>query len=267
MEIIRVRSKNTLGIVGLLTGLPLYAGTMGEVDKPHSWFASIGTGYSWTLQPGIDNPNPSEWDFSAQGYDSPIGDRGFYTFAAGRHVQEYLDVSLSYLVHENFNYQKFQTGDSATPDFTGTARNRFFTLNNRSLLVNVFLHPAHYWANFTHFTLTPYVGAGIGYAYNKVNNFYTVATTTVDGTLIGSTDSVGTPIGKNSFACQGTAAINILSPQQSHFSLNTGYRYYYGGKFNGSSSIYTNANGFVAATPWSGSVQANQFFVEFQYNV
>lgn len=177
-----------------------------------------------------------------------------------------------YLVHENFNYQKYQSGNSATPDFTGSERNRYFNLNNRSLLVNGYIHPANSVASYANFALKPYIGAGIGYARNKVNNFYTVATTTVGGSTpgstanIGSTDSIGSPIGTNSFAWQGTAAVNILS-QDSHFSVNTGYRYYYGGKFNGSSRIYTNSGNFVPATSWSGTVQANQYFVEFQYKV
>ncbi len=260
-----MKINKKFGLLGLIASLPLYAGTMGELRPVFPWFASIGTGYSWTNKPGIQNPNPSEWDYAAQGYDAPIGNRGFYTFAIGKQFHDYMDVSLSYLVHENFNYQQFQSGTSDTPDFTGNQRNRFFTLNNRALLINGFLHPATFWAQLANIQFMPYVGAGVGYACNKVNNFYTVGNTTVAGVALGSTDSIGDPISKNSFAWQGTLGFNI-HPQQSHFSVNTGYRYFDGGNFNGSSNIYTNANGFVTATPWSGSVKANQFFIEFQYS-
>ena len=246
--------------------MPLYAGTMGESTATYPWFASIGTGYSWTNMPGIQNPDPSEWDYASQGYDSSIGNRGFYTFALGKQVHEYIDLSLSYLAHENFNYQQFQSGTSDTPDFTGNQRNRYFTLNNRALLINGFLHPTTSWAQLVNVKFMPYVGAGIGYANNKVNNFYTVGNTVVDGVAVGSTDSIGAPIDKNSLAWEGTLGLNIR-PQQSHFSVNTGYRYFDGGKFNGSTSIYTNDSGFVIAPPWSGSVKANQFFIEFQYSL
>lgn len=253
-------------IGGLLLSLPLYAGNMGTPVPMLPWFGAIGTGYSWTNMPGINNPNPSEWDESIQGYDAPLGNRGFLTFTLGKQVQEYIDLNLMYLMQENFNYQKYQSGSSATPDFTATQRTRFFTLNNKAILFNGVLHPAQYWTTYANTELRPYLGAGIGYAYNYVNNFYTVGNQVESPgePNVGSTDSIGTPIGTNSFSWQGTAALN-LRVQNSPFSINTGYRYFDGGKFNGSTQIYTNANGFVNATPWSGKVKANQFFVEFQY--
>lgn len=261
-----LKINKLLAALGLVTVLPLKAGTMGDTLPAYPWFASIGTGYSWTNLPGIDNPDPAQWDYASQGYDAPIGNRGFYTFAIGKQVHNYVDVSLSYLAHENFNYQQFQSGTSSTPDFTGNQRTRYFTLNNRALLINGFLHPARSWAQFINFELMPYVGAGIGYANNKVDNFYTIGNTTVSGVAIGSTDSIGDPNSKNSFAWQGTIALSIR-PQQSHFSLNTGYRYFDGGSFDGATSIYTNANGYVNADPWTGRVKANQVFVELQYTV
>lgn len=254
----------------LLVSLPLYAGTMGEVVPAYPWFASIGTGYSWTEKPGIDNPDPAFWDFSSEGYDSRLGDRGFYTFAIGKQVHDYIDISVSYLDHEVFDYQKFQTapaGTSGTPGFTGSARTRYFRLDNRALLVNGFLHPAQMWQNFAGFELTPFIGGGIGYARNQVRNFYTVGTTTAGpGIAVGSTTSIGGPANKNSFAWQGSVGLNI-KPQQSHFSVNAGYRYYDGGKFEGPTQVYTNTAGWLTSAPWSGRLKANQAFVEFQYTV
>ena len=51
-------------MLGLLGALPLHAGTMGEAVSKRPWFASIGTGYSWTNMPGIVNPNTSQWDYA-----------------------------------------------------------------------------------------------------------------------------------------------------------------------------------------------------------
>ena len=82
--------------LALLTSLPLYAGTMDDKINETPWYASIGTGYSWTLLPGINNPNTSEWDASVEGYNSSLGNRGFYTFEAGKQIQQYIDVSLLY---------------------------------------------------------------------------------------------------------------------------------------------------------------------------
>ncbi|KTC86976.1 outer membrane protein [Legionella brunensis] len=257
-----------LGLVALyISSLSLHAGTMGEVITTYPWFASIGTGYSWTEKPGIDNPNPAFWDFSSQGYDADLGDRGFYTFALGKQVHQYIDISLSYLNHEVFDYQKFQSSPpatSGTPGFTGSERTRFFSLSNRALLINGFLHPAQAWANFASISLNPFIGGGIGFAHNEVRDFHTVGTVNVAGVPIGSTTSIGGPTDKNSFAWQASAGFNFR-PSQSHLSVDAGYRYYDGGKFNGPSTVYTNSDGFATSTPWSGRLKANQVFVEFKY--
>ncbi|WP_419420759.1 outer membrane protein [Legionella sp. D16C41] len=246
--------------------LPLHAGTMGEPISPTCpWFASIGTGYSWTEKPGIKNPDPTFWDFANEGYDASIGDRGFYTFAVGKSIQEYIDVSVLYLNHEVFDYQKFQTGQSGgQTGFSGNARTRFFQLANRALLVNGFLHPDPYWSGFATIGITPFIGGGIGYAYNQVRHFQTVGTQVVDGTAIGSTTSIGSDTGHDSFAWQGSAGLSFRTTQ-SHLGVNLGYRYFDGGKFHGPSRIYANSDGFANGRSWRGHVKANQLFFEIQY--
>lgn len=258
--------KKTLSLLTLIASFPLSAGTMGEQFQQYPWFASIGTGFSWTQMPGIDNPNPSQWDQSNQGYDSSLGNRGFYSFAVGKQVYKYIDVSFSYLNSEPFNYQKFQTGISGTEGFTGNARTRYFNLDNRALLISGILHPDHSFYNLFSMGLTPFAGAGIGYARNQINNFYTVGTIVVNGTAIGSTSSIGNSVNNDSFAWQGSVGLNIR-PDISHVSVDVGYRYFDGGTFTGPTNIYSDSSGFVSATPWSGKLQANQAFVEFKYTV
>ena len=132
--------KKTSGFLALLSSLPLYAGTIGDNPLVNPWYGAIGGGYSWTLLPGINNPNPGEWDASAEGYNSSLGNRGFYTFEIGKQVQHYVDVSLMYLNHETFNYQMYQQGISNTEGFTGDQRNRFFNLNNRFHFIKIKLN-------------------------------------------------------------------------------------------------------------------------------
>lgn len=253
-------------LLALFASFPLYAGTMGSPVNEYPWFASIGTGYSWTEKSGITNPQPSFWDDAIQGYNGNLGNRGFYTFAVGKQVYRYIDLNLSYLDHENFNYQQFQTGGSSTPGFTGNARTRYFTLDNRALLISGSLHPAESIYSLLSLNFTPFVGAGIGYAYNQVRNFYTIGTATIDGVTVGSTTSIGNPANRNSFAWQGSVGLNI-QPQISHLSVDIGYRYFDGGKFNGPSTVYTNASGFLTGLPWLGRLEANQAFVAFKYTV
>lgn len=258
--------KKQLTYLALICSMPLYAGTMSEPNPAYSLFASIGAGYSWTELPGIVNPTLVDWDFSDQGYNGSLGDRGFYTFEVGKQVHHYVDVSILYLVHETFNYQMYQTNSLSGSGLAGSARNRYFNLNNRALLVNGFLHPEHSWYNVLTVAFTPFIGGGIGYALNQVTNFYNVGTEDVSGTMVGSITSVGNHVNKSSFAWQASAGLNI-KPQCDHLSFDVGYRYYDGGYFNGSTSIYSNVSGVVPVTPWSGQVQANQLFMDIKYTV
>lgn len=245
--------------------VPLYAGSIGSTMIENAWYGSIGTGYSWTRLPGINNPNPSDWDASAEGYDSSLGNRGFYTFEIGKEVQHYVDVSLMYLNHETFNYQMYQQGISSTAGFTGDKRNRYFNLNNRALLVSGFIHPDHDWYKIQTVSLSPFIGGGVGYALNQIDNFYTVGTTTVSGTTVGSTTSIGNPVSTNSFAWQASAGLSIRP--QNHLSLDVGYRYYDGGSFNGSNILYSNTTGQTPVTPWVGRLSANQLYIDFKYTL
>lgn len=253
--------------IGMMVSSSLLAGSMGDEKIHRPWFVAIGTGYSWTLLPGIDNPNPSEWDASEQGYNSNLGNRGFLTFTLGKAIHEWVDVSVMSMMHENFNYQMFQSGFSSTPAFTGNQRNRYFTLNNKSILFNAFVHPEKFY-EYQSMSYRPFISAGIGYAYNYINNFYTVGNQVEGDGLpnVGSTDSIGSPVGTNAFAWQGSAGLSF-HVKEYPVSFNTGYRYYDGGRFNGPSNIYTNDSGFLASSPWSGQLKANQWFVEFQYTM
>ncbi len=69
----------------------------------------------------------------------------------------------------------------------------------------------------------------------------------------------------NSFSWQGSLGLNFR-PAQSHLSVDIGYRYFDGGKFEGPSLVYTNSAGWLSAPPWRGRLKANQGFVEFKYS-
>jgi len=248
-----------------LASLPLYAGTTGDDPaQKYPWFASIGRGYSWTILPGIVNPNPAQWDYSTQGYDSSLGNRGFNTFALGKHLYKYVDVSLSYLDNENFFYEKYQTGTSNTDFFTGAIRTRFFQLINRSIIANVTLRPEKNYIKLSSLEFSPFIGAGIGYGQSVMDGFRTQGIINVDGTLLTPTDSTGETTNSNSLAWQGFIGVNVR-PSQSHVSIDFGYQYYDGGKFYGPKSIYSNGSGWFPRTPWSGEVLANQLFVSLKY--
>ncbi|CAM2952916.1 outer membrane protein [Legionella worsleiensis] len=247
-----------------IASLPAAAGTMGEISHPMPWFASIGTGYSWTERSGIVNPEPTFWDNAAQGYDGELSNEGFYTFTIGKQIHRYIDLSVSYYNNEDIDYQIFQTGASGTPGFTGSVRNRFFTLNNKSVLANIILHNDSAYQTPWSLNVMPFISGGIGAGYNKVNNFHTVGVIPLPTANVGSTTSIAYPVSNTSFAWQGSVGINI-QPDASHLSANIGYRYFSGGTFRGPGYVYTNSDGWSYGIPWKGTLEANQLFVEFKF--
>ncbi|HVT62045.1 MAG TPA: porin family protein [Legionellaceae bacterium] len=255
--------KILLTSLGLFYSMLTNAGTMGEHLHDH-WHAAIGTGYGWSLLPGINNPNPAEWDYAIQGYNAALGNRGFYTFEIGKQIQNNIDINLLYLNNEKFNYQIFQTGSSQTIGYSGNARTRYFNLVNRSLLVNAVLHPAQHWLSIHAFELLPFISGGIGYGYNQVSNFYTVGTVIVTNTAVGSVTSTGNQVSTNSFAWQASVGLNIQL-STSPLSVDVGYRFYDGGRFNTSNVLMSAQTGIGTVSPWSGTMQANQMFVDFKY--
>lgn len=252
-----------LGFIGLLISFSLHAGTMGEPITPsNAWFGAIGTGYSWSQKAGIKRPDPT-WFPAIQGYDADLGNQGFYSFAVGKQINSYVDVSLSYLNNGNFNYQKFQT-QLGTP----LPRIRYFTLENQTLLLNGFFHsPRSLYVLDLDFT--PFIGAGIGAGYNKVKDFHTIVNVTAGGSAVGTTSAIGNIASQTKFAWQGSVGLNI-HPRNSHLSLDMGYRYLNGGKFYGPRTLYSiepGFQGFSRGSSLSGSLKANQLFVELKYTV
>lgn len=239
---------------------------MGSDDtQKYPWFASIGTGYSWTQLPGIVNPNKAEWDPSFNGYDSELGNRGFYTFAIGKHIYQYIDLSLSYLNNETFNYQLHQTGsEDNTAIHAGRERTRYFNLNNRAVLANVFLRPEKNYFTVSSLGFSPFISAGIGFSQNQMTNFKTYGQVKTPTAVVAPPTDIGNPVSQITFSWQGSVGINV-NRLESPLSVDLGYRYYDGGRFKSPTIIYTNTGGFLTVSPWSGQLLANQLFVEFKY--
>ncbi|GGI76532.1 outer membrane protein [Legionella impletisoli] len=245
--------------LALTAPFSLYAGAMGTEVSDKSWFGAVGTGYTWPLKPSIDTPEALPGDSMSQGYDGSLSDSGFYSFAIGKQIHRYFDISLNYINNETFDYQKYLSSTSLS-----NAGHRYFSLNNRAVLLNAFIHPTDHYFTVTNVSLTPFVGAGIGYARNNLSDFYSAQTVQIGDSALGSITSIGPDMNKNAFAWQGSLGLNI-NPALDHLSFDIGYRYYDGGKFDGPSAIYTNNAGYQDSSAWSGHLKANQLFVNFKY--
>jgi opacity protein-like surface antigen len=250
--------RKTCGFLLLVSACSLNAASMGITDLENPWYGSIGT--------GLNNARGSEWDTPVEsGYNnSNLASRGFYTFEIGKQVQHYVDVSLLYLNHETFNYQMYQQRIATTGKIANNASNPTVNLNNRALLVSGFLHPDHDWYKISTVSLSPFIGGGVGYALNQIDNFYPTGSAPTRKAGITSNSSIAV----NSFAWQASAGLSIHPI--THLSLDVGYRYYDGGAFDTTNPAFTNthsSNSLSLTTPWAGHVSTNQLFLDFKYKM
>jgi hypothetical protein len=229
------------------------------------WYGVIQTGYAYSFNAGISNPDPGFWDAAVQGYNTNLGGSPFLGVGFGRSLFYYLRADVAYTYFQGFHYQKFQSGSSDTAGFTGSKRNRYFDLDHQNVMFNFSLYPEKYgYFSLAKLEISPYLGLGIGAGFSRVMNFHTVAYS--QG--VGSTTSIGTKTNKSSFAWQGFTGIR-LHPSKACMNLDLGYRYYDGGRFTGPDFVYANTKDLqgnpVPGKPWKGKLRTNQFTIALNF--
>lgn len=236
------------------------------------WYGVVEAGYAWSFHTGIKNPDPSFWDNATEGYDARVGNAPYFTIGFGKQFCNLYCFDVNYSYYQTFHYQKFQSGISSTPGFTGARRTRFFDLDHQNVLFNFTLRPSDCFCfNFCSVNFTPFAGVGIGIGIHKVNNFHTVAFVSTQPP-VGSTTSIGNSRTHTDFAWQATAGLNIQPFScYSCLSLDIGYHYYDGGRFKGPSKIVTNTadteGGYNTGAPWRGRLKANEIFFALNWKI
>ena len=204
------------------------------------------------------------WDMPLEnGLSGTLANRGFYTFEIGKQIRHYVDVSLMYLNHETFNYQMYHERISNTGKITANQKTPIINLNNHAVLVNGFLHPDHDWYKISTLSLSPFIGGGVGYALNQIDNFFPNGPKS-DKIGVGSNPQILI----NNFAWQASAGLSIRPLD--HFSLDVGYRYYDGGGFDTNNVAFNQNHSIKNVTitnPWTGHVLNNQLFLDFKYKM
>ncbi len=265
--------KNILFGLTLLSSGIASAGTMGPIDtfKPTS-YVKLGSGGSYSMNTHINANNASSvfWDATPEGYNSSLGKTALYSAAFGYNYSPLISADMEFIYRPSYSYSKFQTStDQGTVNPLGN-KTRRFNLESNSLMANAYLHGAG-WSDklkinvHDHFNLEPFIGGGVGVSFNTLSNFHSVLT---DNTIA----STMADHFKTSVAWQLSAGLELLSDNA--FSLAAGYRYYNGGRFESNNYLLANrataANtglGLHPITPWSGILQANEFFITFSYKL
>lgn len=251
--------------LSLIAPVFLLANEPASVPKPNFWapfHGFVATGYAWSMEAGIYNPQPGFWDLSSEGYDSTLGNVSFFTLGIGYRFWKMLDVDFNYNFYDTFHYQKRQTSMIGQ---SGSVRVRYFDLDNQSGMLNFSLYPYAISLGSSRMELVPFIGLGIGVAVNQISNFYTVGN---DVSGIGSVTSVGNQNTRIAFAWQGMGGFRI-HPKNSMLSADIAYRYYNGGAFEGPSTITSFADSGEQFTgkPWKGTLQTNQLYVSLNVSL
>lgn len=254
--------KLNLIILASLATTSVFAGSMGpnHTFTPSLYF-KVGSGGSYSMPAGMSNPDPAYWDASPQGYNGDIGQSALYSAAIGYHFSELISSDFEFIYRPGFNYTKYQSSSAVdTLDFNGD-KTRFFDLQSNSLMWNVYLHGKGYsdalhYEIYNDIFVEPFVGGGIGVAFNTVSNFHSV-TSANNPTAMMLDNSM------TSLAWQFSAGLNFYNTGK--FNMAAGYRYYNGEQFTSNSYIISDTPSI--ATPWSGTIQANEFFIQLGYKL
>ena len=260
-ETIQMKLKTINVLLLSLASSVVYAGTMGPMDNFNpSLYFKVGSGGSYSMSAGINNPNPAYWDASPQGYNGDVGQSALYSAAIGYNYSQLISTDFEYIYRPSFNYTKYQTSTATNTIFFNGDKTRYFNLESNSLMWNIYLHGKGYSDTLTYhlydnFFVEPFIGGGIGAAFNTVSNFHSILST-------GSVKAIEANNLMTSLAWQFTAGVNFFN--HDHLSLGTGYRYYNGQQFSSNSYIINTQD---TAPNWTGTIQANEFFIQLNYKL
>lgn len=232
-------------------------------DQAKNVFITVGSGYSWSTHPDI-SVDTSFWDASPQGYNSSLGNSAIFNAEAGYIANPWLSFGLGVSYRGDYSYSQFQTSTAMnTPGFSSD-KTRYFDLNSTALMANLYLNKfgnTHY-LNYQ-FTPTigihPFVGAGIGVAYNEMTDFHSVLD---NGTDVSSVMADNT---EKSFAYQAMAG--LMLELNKALSIDAGYRYFNGGDIQSNDYLQTATGASVVAPAWTGTLQSNEVFLEINFAI
>lgn len=237
-------------------------------DEPLSLI--FGTGISFSEKTRL-SVNTNFWDPANEGYNARLRESELYTAGLGYRFTPLLGGSLEVNHRPSYRYSKFQTpGLGATPGPLGT-KTRKFRLSNTNIMANVTLNGSGMglFTNLGSCKIQPFVGAGLGIAYNRVFDFHSVLATSAAG--FNNVASIMNEKVTKSLAWQLMLGAELALTQK--FDLDIGYRYLDSGRFKSNNYITDipgGAGGGVStrptgAPPWKGKLRAHEIFLNLKY--
>lgn len=246
-----------------------YSSAFQNNDSRH-FFLNMGTGYSFSREANIQVPQLGTfWDTAVQGYNANLGNAALYSAGAGYQFSNLIAVDVEATHRQQFNYHKFQTPTSGTSDGVSLGtKTRYFDLANTSVMANAYFFGSGLnWFIPVSCTviMQPFIGGGIGVAYNTLSNFHSVLSTTTSGS--NNIASIMNPKTFSAFAWQAMIGLELVGSNTWGFDL--GYRYFDGGEFKTNNYLTDPAVNPplppTSAPPWSGTLTSNEVFLNFKY--
>lgn len=230
----------------------VFAGSMGGESSPQNYLKfSSGGSFSYTSHIYAD---PIYWDASPQGYNGKLGHSALYGVAGGRHFNPLWSGDIEFIYRPSFHYKKYQTSTAYNTIFFNGEKNRYFNFESNSLMANLYLNGSGLSDRFNNFGAEPFIGGGLGVAFNTIKDFHTQRFS--DASFRGILQDHL----RSSLAFQFSAGMRLIT--HSNYEFDLGYRYYNANTYSTSNFVI---NTIDYATPWKGTFQSNEFFVHLGY--
>lgn len=251
--------NNILLSISLLLSQTLYS--QNYCDNFYG-IAGVGGSFSRCAKIKVDN---RVWDKAKNGYSRRLGDSENYTVGLGYAVSPCFRFTAEGSFRPHFTYKNFQIATAGNQIAFAGNKTRHFSLNNKSLLFNFYMYGTKYTSLDLGygFRLHPYIGTGVGVAYNKMNNFHSVLTDSVpsNGLTLHHVTSAMNPNTKRSLGWQFSAGLELM--KACCFSLNLGYRYFNAGNFKSNDWIHSenlpkDISHATTVPAWKGKLRAHE---------
>lgn len=256
-----------------------------ENQNDHRFYLGAEGTYAMSLKAKMDVNNTEHpisgfiFNPSASGWDNNLKQSLGYGILAGYNLTDIFALELAYNNRPSFKYEKFQHSTNANS--TVQNRTRYFDLQSNTIMLNGVVHLASVFDALKAFRdssrLSPFINLGLGFAENKVTNFYTFVnsgTSNIDGQ---STKGaiVSKMADKNIYKLAAQAGLGLNYDITTRWAMKAGYRFIYGGKFTTQdyiqddpdvlhSSLPGSGN---AVYPWTGTLKVNEVYLGLTYSL
>jgi opacity protein-like surface antigen len=235
-------------------------------SESRKMYIALTAGGSYSTEASI-SASPVFWDPTPEGYNNNIGQSELLGASIGYVITPLYRVEIGVDHRNSFEYEKYQSTPTST---TWGPRTRYFSMSNTTIMATAFIngsgisHRAFYQG--TGFMIDPFFGAGLGSAFNTVDNLHSIQTQQTARAF----SLMPAAYTSRSLAYQFSVGFDVKTNNK--LALGISYRYLNAGNFISNHYIVDNSNNIgvtsgVAVPPWSGTLRANELVVTLKYAI